>query len=115
LCKRLVEKKWKIVYLPIGGVVQNGISDWKNRTRVTQALAPYMESLYKFIKKHNGKQYVRLAWCAGAVSALISVPFLFFISLSKRILNKKSESIHLFPLWVKITIWHFTKGIKLVI
>lgn len=113
LCKRLTESGWKVVYLPVGGVVQNGLTNWK-RTKITQSLPPYMESLYKFFLKHYGKTYTVISWLAGTVSAIISIPYLLGVLIIKKILGKRSQSQELLPLWLDIFMWHLTKGVKLV-
>jgi len=113
LCKRLVENGWKVVYLPVGGVVQNGLTNWK-KTKITQGLPPYMESLYKFFLKHYGRIYTVISWLIGTTSAIISIPYLFMVMIIKRILGKESQSQELLPLWLDIVRWHLTKGLKLV-
>ena len=114
LSKRMKEHGWKIVYLPLGGVVQSGISGWKKKTRITQALPPYMKSLYLFFRKHYGKLYTVIAWAIGVSSALISIPYLLGVSRVKKFLNKKSQSADLLPLWIAIVKWHFSEGLKVV-
>jgi GT2 family glycosyltransferase len=113
LCKRLVNYGWKVIYLPFGGVVQNGITKWK-KTSITQGLSPYMESLYKFYKKHYGRVYAFAAWFVGAMSALISVPYLTFVVLLKKSLKHKSQSNQLLPLWIDIVKWHFSVGFRII-
>jgi len=113
LCKRMIDSGWKVVYLPVGGIVQNGLSRWK-KTAVTQALSPYMESEYKFFVKHNGRLYAILAWALGVFSSIISIPYLALVSLVKSIFGKESQSKELLPLWVDIFKWHMLKGIKVV-
>ncbi len=114
LCKRMIEAGWKVVYLPIDGVVQNGLSEWKGKIRITQALPPYMKSLYLYFEKHNGKFYTVLAWVVGASSVLMSIPYLLVVSRTKMFFKKRSQSSSLLPLWIKIVRWHFTDGLKLV-
>lgn len=113
LCKRLVEDGWKVVYLPVGGVVQNGLTNWK-KTKITQGLSPYMESMYRFLLKHYGRIYVIVSWFVGTISAVISIPYLFIVRITKKILGKQSQSKELLPVWVEIAKWHLTKGMKLV-
>jgi GT2 family glycosyltransferase len=115
LCKSLLAKNWKIVYLPEGGTVQNGISKWKNNNRITQALPFYMESMYKFFAKHYGKGYTVVSFIIGLISALASIPYLFLVSVLKTTLGKKSQSTSLLPQWLNILSWHLTKGIFLII
>lgn len=114
LCKRLNEHGWDVTYLPIGGVVQNGVSGWKKEIKITQALPPYMKSLYLFFEKHYGKIYMTTAWLVGTFSALISIPYLYFVSRLKRIFNVSSQATELLPLWIGIFKWHLTEGVKLV-
>jgi GT2 family glycosyltransferase len=114
LCKRMVESGWKVVYLPVGGIVQNVITKWK-KTTITQATSPYMESLYKFYIKHYGRVYAFAAWLIGTTSSLISVPYLVFVVFIKKIFGVKSQSKILLPLWIDIARWHLTKGVKEVI
>lgn len=114
LCKRLVENGWKVAYLPVGGVVQNGLTNWK-KTKITQSLPPYMESLYKFFLKHYGRIYTIISWVTGTVSAIISIPYLFIVSVTKKVFGKQSQSQELLPLWLDIARWHLTKGLKLVL
>ncbi len=113
LCKRLIENGWKIVYLPVGGVVQNGLTSWK-KTAITQSLPPYMESMYKFLLKHYGRIYTITSWSIGTISSVISIPYLFIVMFTKKILRKESQSQELLPLWLDIVRWHLTKGVKLV-
>jgi hypothetical protein len=114
LCKRLVEKGWKVVYLPVGGVVQNGLTGWK-KTAITQSSGFYLSSLYKFYKKHYGFVYAFAAWGLGLLSTLVSLPYLSLVVVLKRSLGLKSQSVELLPLWVGIAKWHFSKGIKIVL
>jgi GT2 family glycosyltransferase len=114
LCKRMIDSGWKVIYLPVGGIVQNGISKWK-KTAITQAESFYMESLYKFYKKHYGRVYAFSAWLTGTTSSLISVPYLVFVVFIKKIFGVKSQSKILLPLWIDIARWHLTKGVKEVI
>lgn len=114
LCKRLNENGWKVVYLPIGGIVQNEMSGWKKRVRITQALPPYMKSLYIFFGKHYGKLYAIVAWMMGTFSVLISIPYLYLVSRLKRIFNLSSQATELLPLWINIFKWHLTEGLKLL-
>ncbi|MEK7502616.1 MAG: glycosyltransferase [Patescibacteria group bacterium] len=113
LCKRLIESGWKVIYLPVGGVVQNGITKWK-KTKITQALPPYMESLYNFFLKHYGRSYAIVSWFIGIASVVMSIPYLFIVMITKKILRKQSQSQELLPLWIDIARWHLTRGIKLV-
>jgi GT2 family glycosyltransferase len=112
LCKRLNENGWKVVYLPTGGVVQNGISGWKQKVRITQSFPDYMKSLYIFFKKHNGLTYARVAWLLGTVSAVISIPYLLITSIIKKMLGFSSQSSELLPIWTKIAKWHIEEGVK---
>ena len=114
LCKRLVENGWKVVYLPVGGVVQNGLTNWK-KTKITQSLPPYMESLYKFFLKHYGRIYTIISWAIGTISVIMSIPYLFIVSVIKKVFGKQSQSQELLPLWLDIARWHLTKGLKLVL
>lgn len=115
LCRRLRKNNWEVVYLPVGGVVQNGISKWKENVRITQSLIPYMRSLYRFFLKHNGRMYTIVAWFVAAFSAVITIPFLVATMLIKLFFQKKSQSQELLPLWIRIVRWHFTEGIVLVL
>lgn len=106
LCKRLITKNWKIVYLPVGGVVQRTIGEWKKNVRITQTLPWYMESVYFFLKKHKGRLYTTLAFLVGILSAILSVPYLFIVSKVKSMFGLSSQASALLPLWIKITKWH---------
>lgn len=113
-CKRLNDAGWQVVYLPFGGAVQNGISDWKENIRITQSISYYMKSLYRFYSKHHGPNYARFAWLVGCFSALISVPYLYFVSRLKTILGHSSQAFSLLPIWIKIVNWHIKKGARQV-
>lgn len=114
LCIKLIKNNWQIAYLPIGGTVQNGISDWKNDVRITQSVDPYMESLFKFIRKYHSNLYLQFSWFVGTFSALISIFYLLFVFAFKKVLNKKTQATDLLPLFVNIIKWHFKKGAKAV-
>lgn len=112
-CRRLNNKGWKVVYLPIGGAVQNGLTKWK-KTKITQALSPFLKSLYKFFLKYNGKIYTIVAWIIAFLSVLVAIPYLVFVVLVKSIFGKKSQSKELLPLWIDILKWHLIEGRKIV-
>lgn len=105
LCRRLLQKGWKIVYLPVGGLVHYGGSEWK-KTKISQALPSYMESTYTFFSKYHGKSYVIFAWTLGLLSAAMSIPYLFLVSKTKAMLRMTSQSAQLLPDWVFIFHWH---------
>ncbi len=113
LCKKLGDKGWLIAYLPVGGLVHIGGASWK-KTTITQALPPYMKSVYLFFYKHYGKPYAIFAWFIGLSSSLMSIPYLFVVSNTKKTLGKKSQSTMLLPCWIDILKWHVTKGITTV-
>ena len=114
LCRRLVQKDWQVVYLPVGGVVQNGKSGWK-KTQITQALNPYMKSIYSFFIKYNGKTYASVAWIIVVFSALASIPYLSMAIILRRMSNKQSQAEELLPLWLNVIKWHFTGGISTIL
>lgn len=112
-CRRLLNSGWQVVYLPIGGVVQNGTSDWKT-TQITQTMSPYMTSLYKLFIKSNGQIYAIFAWSIAALSALISLPYFLLVIVIKNAFGKTTQAKTLLPLWINVVKWHFTIGIKIV-
>lgn len=105
LCWRLRENNWEIAYLPVGGLIHYGGTEWK-KTKISQALPNYLESTYRFFAKHYGKTYTILAWIAGIVSAGISIPYLFLVSMTKILVGKPSQSTQLLPDWIYIFNWH---------
>lgn len=111
--KRVNDNGWKVVYLPVGGVVQNGLTKWK-KTKITQALPPYLTSFYKYYLKYNGKFYTIAVWLLSFISVIISIPYLIIVILFKSLINKKSQASELLPLWVDIAKWHITKGLKII-
>lgn len=113
LFKKVYEKGWEVVYLPFGGVVQNGVSKWK-KTEITQAMPQFMQSEYLFFKKHYGNIYAIFAWIVGFFSALFSIPYFLIVFSYKKIMNKHSQSKELLPLWFGIIKWHLFEGFILV-
>ena len=111
LCMKMKKKGWDIVYLPVGGIVQNGIGDWK-KTRISQSMPIYLESQYKFFRKNYGKTYTIIAWLVALVSSAVTIPYLFLVSNLKTIFNINSQSTELLPLWIKILKWHLFSGLK---
>jgi GT2 family glycosyltransferase len=114
LCRRLNENNWQVVYLPVGGLISGDGGAWK-KTTITQAKPEYMQSIYNYFLKHHGRLYTFIAWSIGAISAVMSLPWLFGVSMVKQMLNKPSQSRDLIPLWIIIIQWHFTKGLSVLI
>jgi len=110
LCKRLGEKGWKIVYLPVGGVIHT--ADGAVHESITQTSPHYLRSMYIFLKKHYGVGYALLAWLLGTISCLLSVPFLFLVSSYKNMIGQPSQATFLYQCWLKITSWHLNHGLK---
>jgi GT2 family glycosyltransferase len=112
-CRRLINNGWQVVYLPVGGVVQNGKSDWKT-TQITQTMPPYMKSLYKLFIKYDGRVYSIFAWSIAVVSALISIPYFLIVIVVKNVFGKNTQAKILLPLWLGVVRWHFTDGIRVI-
>jgi len=113
LCKRLRKYRWDIVYLPVGGLVHFGGSQWR-KSSITQCSPYYMNSTYTFFKKYHSAFYLKITWLVGFVSTLMSVPYLFFVVLVKTVLNKPSQSKDLIPCWISIFHWHINEGRKFI-
>ncbi len=103
-CKRLIDKKWKIAYLPEkGGVVHLGAgsSGLKN----TQSSNYYLKSTYYFIKKKYSKSYCYFVWFIGLLSSIMSVLYV----LIERLYNKnKPEKNNNLNNWINILRWHLS-------
>lgn len=109
VCKRLDQKGWDIVYLPVGGVIHSG--EGETRIRITQASPHYLKSTYTFFKTYHGLPYAFFAWLLGLLSAALTIPFLAGTSTIKKMAHKKSQSSELLPYWIMIFKWHLTKGL----
>lgn len=113
LCKRLIDQKWEIAFIPVDGLVHFGGGSWK-KTTISQALPEYMRSTYFFFKKHHGKSYEIAGWIIGTFSSVISIPFLFYVIIYKSLKKSSTQSTQLLPCWKSIFKWHLTSGIKQV-
>jgi len=110
LCRRLVSHGWKIIYLPVGGLIHYGGADWKT-ARLSQALPSYMTSTYLFFKKYNGIYYASFAYILGLFSSIFSLFYLYGVIAVKGSFNQSSQATFLLPEWKKIFKWHIRNGL----
>ena len=112
LCKKLCDNNWKIVYLPVGGLIH--YSNPSKLNVIAQCLPHYQESTYVFFKKHYGLFYALAAWMTAFVSSIINIPILAATIIVKKIFGKDSQSKMLLGCFLKIFRWHIESGLKVV-
>lgn len=108
LSKRLYENGWKIVYLPVGGIVHYG--GGSTRVTIAQSSPHYLRSTYLFFKKHHTQFYTFLAWAIGLTSSIVSIIYLFSVGSFRKLLHQPSQSFYLLRCWIRILIWHIKEG-----
>lgn len=112
LCKRLWDAGWKIVYLPIGGLIHK--ENHHKKIKITQASHSYQTSTYLFFIKHYGHLYAFFAWILTVISAIASLFYLFSAVIVRRLLKHEGQSKTLLPYWRDILFWHITSGFSMI-
>ena len=112
LCKRLYNKGWKVVFLPVGGLTHH--QNPHKTIEFTQASPQYEKSTYIFFQIHYGKLYAGLVWFLALFSVLISLLYLFPVVILKKTFRLPSQSNVLLHAWVKILYWHIFEGPKVI-
>lgn len=113
LCKRLYDAGWKVVYVPVGGLIHH--ENLYKTIKLTQASPYYQESTYLFFKKHYGYFYTLVAWVFAVLSIFLSLLYLLPVVSLKKMLHHQSQSYALLPAWYKMLQWHMTRGVQVVL